>query len=43
MAEQFVASGLAVYALDLRGRGQSDGERFYIEKFEDYLDDVHRS
>ena len=25
-------SGLAVYALDLRGRGQSDGERFYVEK-----------
>lgn len=26
VAEQFVASGLAVYALDLRGRGKSDGE-----------------
>jgi acylglycerol lipase len=26
-AEQFVARGLAVYALDLRGRGHSDGER----------------
>ncbi len=25
VAEQFVASGLAVYALDLRGRGKSDG------------------
>ena len=23
--------GLAVYALDLRGRGQSDGERFYVD------------
>jgi len=40
VAEQFVAAGLAVYALDLRGRGRSDGERFYIEKFEDYLNDV---
>ena len=30
-AEQFVSRGLAVYALDLRGRGRSDGERFYIE------------
>ena len=29
VAEQLVASGLAVYALDLRGRGKSDGERFY--------------
>src|SRR4029453_572391 len=24
----------------LRGRGQSDGERFYVEKFSDYVDDV---
>lgn len=40
-AEQLVADGLAVYALDLRGRGKSDGERFYIEKFEEYLDDVN--
>lgn len=39
-AEQLVAHGLAVYALDLRGRGQSDGERFYIGRFDDYLDDV---
>src|SRR5262245_45361796 len=37
VAEQFAASGLAVYALDLRGRGQSDGERFYVEKFADYV------
>ena len=40
VAEQLVANGLAVYALDLHGRGQSDGERFYLEKFQDYLDDV---
>ncbi len=40
-AEQFVAQGLAVYALDLHGRGKSDGERFYLEKIEDYLDDVN--
>jgi acylglycerol lipase len=38
--EQFAAAGLAVYALDLRGRGRSDGERFYIEKFADYVSDV---
>jgi alpha-beta hydrolase superfamily lysophospholipase len=29
VAEQLVAGSLAVYALDLRGRGKSDGERFY--------------
>lgn len=39
-AEQLVAAGLAVYAIDLRGRGQSDGERFYVEKFQDYVDDA---
>jgi acylglycerol lipase len=42
VAEQFVASGLTVYAIDLRGRGESDGERFYVESFDDYLDDVTR-
>ncbi|MEP7310908.1 MAG: lysophospholipase [Acidobacteriota bacterium] len=40
VAEQFVADGLAVYALDLRGRGKSDGERFYVQQFEDYVSDV---
>ena len=40
VAEQFVANGLAVYALDLRGRGKSEGERFYVEQIEDYIEDV---
>ena len=40
VAEQFTADGLAVYALDLRGRGRSDGERFYVEKMSDYASDV---
>jgi alpha-beta hydrolase superfamily lysophospholipase len=40
VGEQFAAAGLAVYALDLRGRGRSDGERFYVDKIEDYVDDV---
>jgi acylglycerol lipase len=40
VAEQLTAGGLAVYAIDLRGRGQSDGERFYVEKFQDYVDDA---
>lgn len=39
-AEQFAAVGLAVYALDLRGRGRSDGERYYVERFADYVSDV---
>ena len=40
VAEQFNTGGLAVYAVDLRGRGKSDGERFYIEAFADYVSDV---
>jgi acylglycerol lipase len=40
VGEQFAASGLAAYALDLRGRGQSDGERFYVEDIADYVSDV---
>ena len=39
-AEQFVAHGFAVYALDLHGRGQSDGDRFYTDSVEEYLADV---
>ncbi len=39
-AEQFVSNGLAAYALDLRGRGKSDGERFYVKTFDDYVNDV---
>jgi alpha-beta hydrolase superfamily lysophospholipase len=40
VGEQLAAFGLAVYALDLRGRGRSDGERFYVEKMADYVSDV---
>ena len=39
-AEQFTKNGLAVYALDLRGRGRSEGERFYVEKIDDFINDV---
>jgi alpha-beta hydrolase superfamily lysophospholipase len=40
VGEQFAASGLAAFALDLRGRGRSDGERFYVEDVADYVADV---
>jgi alpha-beta hydrolase superfamily lysophospholipase len=40
VAEQLVANGLSAYAIDLRGRGKSDGERFYVEEFGDYVSDV---
>jgi acylglycerol lipase len=40
VAGQLVASGLSVYALDHRGRGKSDGDRFYIENVADYVSDL---
>lgn len=40
VGEQLADSGVAVYALDLRGRGKSDGERFYVEDVADYVSDV---
>ena len=42
VGEQFAENGIASYALDLRGRGKSDGERFYVECFEDYVDDLSK-
>ena len=41
-ADQLVAIGLATYAVDLRGRGQSDGERFYIDDMKEYVNDVEK-
>jgi alpha-beta hydrolase superfamily lysophospholipase len=40
VADRLVQSGLAAYAVDLRGRGQSEGERFFVERMEDYVHDV---
>jgi acylglycerol lipase len=40
--ERLAERGIAVYAIDLRGRGRSDGERFYVDSFTDYVDDVSR-
>ena len=40
VAQELTASGLAVYAIDLRGRGRSDGERFYVQTFADYVSDA---
>lgn len=38
--QQLATHQAAAYAVDLRGRGQSDGDRFYVERFADYLLDV---
>ena len=39
-AKQFAVLGLSSYGIDLRGRGLSDGERFYVNSFNDYVGDV---
>jgi acylglycerol lipase len=41
--EEFAARGFAVTALDLRGRGKSEGERFYVESIDDYVSDLSRA
>src|SRR5215831_1519427 len=40
VAQQFVSKGLAVHALDHRGRGRSEGERFFVKRFADWTSDL---
>jgi acylglycerol lipase len=42
-AEDFAGRGFAVTVLDLRGRGKSEGERFYIDSIDDYVSDVSQT
>jgi len=39
-AEQFLSAGLTVVAFDFRGRGRSEGERFYVEEIDEYVSDL---
>jgi acylglycerol lipase len=39
-AGELVKKGHAVFALDLRGRGKSEGERFYVDDIADYVADL---
>lgn len=39
----FASRGFSVTALDLRGRGRSDGERYYIESIDEYVADVAKA
>ena len=39
-AGQLALAGLATFTLDLRGRGKSDGERYYVDDIADYVADV---
>jgi alpha-beta hydrolase superfamily lysophospholipase len=42
LAAVLVAHGYAVYALDLRGHGRSDGEPILIRQFDHHLDDAEQ-
>ena len=42
-AAEFASRGFAVTALDLRGRGRSEGERFYADSVDDYVSDLSRT
>lgn len=41
-AEELAEEGIAVYAMDLRGNGKSEGERYYVESFSDFQEDLDR-
>jgi alpha-beta hydrolase superfamily lysophospholipase len=40
VAERLVAAGYAVYALDLRGHGRSEGRRAVVRSFDEYVGDI---
>ncbi len=40
VAQHLVEKKFAVYAVDLRGRGQSDGERYFVEDINEYVSDI---
>jgi alpha-beta hydrolase superfamily lysophospholipase len=41
LALRLTANDFEVYALDLRGRGHSDGERYYIKDYRDIIADIN--
>ncbi len=40
LASYFVSRGYAVYTLDHRGHGKSEGARIYVDRFDDYIADL---
>ena len=41
VGERFAANGIAVYALDHRGHGRSQGQRGHLNRFAEYVSDLH--
>ena len=42
LAEHFPPRGIALHAMDLRGNGRSQGQRAYVERWEEYREDLAR-
>jgi len=42
IVDHFVPKGYAVWALDYRGHGKSEGRRTYVERFDEYLMDLKK-
>ncbi|HYC60754.1 MAG TPA: alpha/beta hydrolase [Thermoanaerobaculia bacterium] len=42
VARQLLARGIECHLFDLRGHGESDGERGHVARFTDYVDDLDR-
>jgi alpha-beta hydrolase superfamily lysophospholipase len=42
VAEQLSAAGFAVHAIDMRGRGRSEGKRFSIDDVAEHVGDLHQ-
>ena len=42
LVEYFTRRGITVHAMDLRGNGRSDGQRAYVERWEEYREDLRR-
>jgi alpha-beta hydrolase superfamily lysophospholipase len=40
VVEHFTGRGFTVHAMDLRGNGRSDGQRAYVERWEEYREDL---